>query len=176
VAVQQEMLEVNRRRETSGAPPVTMRIAIDVGDVMIGIVGDRDQMEPTSVSSSFSTLGHLVKLCGQLEAGILCTQVVIAGASGYSSRYMGKCREGDALLRVYEIFDGDSYGVRKFKEQTGGQFSQGVYALYSRDFSKAKRIFLNLVHQNGEDGGARSYLYLADRLEKIPEQEISLDA
>ena len=50
-----------------------------------------------------------------------------------------------------------------------------MYALYSRDFSQAKKIFLTLVHHNTGDGGARYYLYLADRLEKRPEEEISLD-
>ena len=38
---------------------------------------------------------------------------------------MGKSRRGDELLRVYEIFDGDPYGVRRGKETTGRQFSQG---------------------------------------------------
>ena len=48
--------------------------------------------------------------------------------------------------------------------------------MYGRDFSQAKRIFLSLVHHNTGDGGARYYLYLADRLEKRPEEEISLDS
>ena len=175
VAVQQETLEINRRREERGEPPVTLRIALDEGSVMIGVVGDETQIEPTSISSSFSAARHLVALCGQLQASILCTEKVIAGAEGYGSRYMGKLREGGALIRTYEIFDGDPYEVRKLKEQTGGQFSEGVYALYAQDFSGAKRIFLKLVHQNADDGGARYYLYLADRLEKHPETEISLD-
>ena len=176
VAVQQEVLELNRSREMTGAPPVTMQIALDEGNVMIGIVGDGERMEPTSVSSSFSVLKHLVRLCGNLQAGILCTQSVMTDARGYATRYMGKCREGNSLLRVYEIFDGDRYDVRKLKEQTGGKFSEGVYALYSRDFQKAKGIFLNLVHRNTGDGGARWYLYLTDLLEKQDECEISLDA
>lgn len=89
---------------------------------------------------------------------------------------MGKCMEGGQAIRTYEIFDGDAFEIRKVKEDTGERFSQGVYALYSRDFSQAKRIFLNLVHHNTGDGGARYYLYLADRLEKRPEDEISLDS
>ena len=106
---------------------------------------------------------------------ILCTEAVMNGARGYGSRYMGKCREGGAYIRTYEIFDGDPYDIRKVKEATGERFSQGVYALYSRDFSQAKGIFLSLVHHNTGDGGARYYLYLADQLEKRPEAEISLD-
>ena len=176
VAVRQEILEINKEREADGRSPVTMRIALDEGNVMLGVVGDEDQIEPTSISSSFSVTRHLIALCGRLEANILCTEAVIEGAEHYNSRYMGKCLEDGESIRTYEIFDGDPYEVRKVKESTGGLFSQGVYALYSRDFSQAKRIFLNLVHHNTGDGGARYYLYLADRLEKRPEEEISLDS
>ena len=176
VAVQQEILELNREREAEGRPPVEVRIALDEGDVMLGVVGDENQIEPASISASFSVARHLVALCGRLEANILCTEAVLDGARGYGSRYMGKCLERGQPVRTYEIFDGDPYDIRKVKEATGSRFSEGVYALYSRDFSKAKRIFLSLVHHNTGDGGARYYLYLADRLEKRPEEEISLDS
>ncbi len=176
VAVQQEVLEINRERELDGRPPVTVRIALDEGNVMLGVVGDENQIEPASISSSFSVAKHLVELCSRLEANILCTEAVIRSAQGYGSRYMGKCLEGNAAIRTYEIYDGDAYEIRKVKEDTGERFSQGVYALYGRDFSQAKRIFLSLVHHNTGDGGARYYLYLADRLEKRPEEEISLDS
>ena len=176
VAIQQEVLDINRERELSGRPPVVVRIALDEGSVMMGVVGDENQIEPTSISSSFSVVKHLVELCGRLEANILCTESVIDGVKGYGSRYIGKCMESGQAIRTYEIFDGDAYEIRKVKETTGGQFSQGVYALYSRDFAQAKRIFLSLVHHNTGDGGARYYLYLADRLEKRPEEEISLDS
>ena len=175
VAVRQEILEINRERELDGRPPVTMHIALDEGNVMLGVVGDEDQIEPTSISSSFSTTKHLIALCDRLEANILCTEAVIEAAKDYSSRYVGKCMEDGGVIRTYEIFDGDPYEIRKAKESTGSLLSRGVYALYSRDFSQAKKIFLTLVHHNTGDGGARYYLYLADRLEKRPEEEISLD-
>ena len=176
VAVQQEVLEINRERELDGRPPVVVRIALDEGNVMLGVVGDDNQIEPASISSSFAMTKHLVDLCSRLDANILCTEAVIHGAQDYGSRYMGKCQEGGQTIRTYEIFDGDAYETRKVKADTGERFSQGVYALYARDFSQAKRIFLNLVHHNTGDGGARYYLYLADRLEKRPEDEISLDS
>ena len=169
------MLSLNEQRAIDGLPTVTLRIALDVGEVMIGIVGDENQMEPATISSSFTTARHLIGLAGRLEAGILCTENVIAGAAGYGSRYMGKTRQGDDMLRVYEIFDGDPYGIRRGKETSGRQFSQGVFALYSHDFAAAKRIFLELVHDHPGDGGARYYLYLADRLAGQPDQEVSLE-
>ena len=175
VAVQQEVLALNEQRAMNGQPTVTLRIALDVGEVMIGIVGDENQMEPATISASFTTARQLIGLAQRLEAGILCTENVIAGAEDYGSRYMGKSRQGDEMIRVDEIFEGDPYGMRRGKATTGRQFSQGVFALYSHDFETAKRIFLELVYDHPDDGGARYYLYLADRLEKQPDQEISLE-
>jgi len=176
VTVQQEVLAINREREVDGRPPVTLRIALDEGNMMIGVVGDETQMEPTAISSTFSVARQLIELCKLLDANILCTEAVAAGAKGYGIRYMGKCADGREAIRTYEIFDGDPYDVRRVKQQTGKRFSEGVYALYSRDFATAKRIFLDMVHRNTGDGGARYYLYLADQLEKHPDREISLSA
>ena len=108
VAVQQEVMELNRERELDGRPPVVVHIALDEGNVMLGVVGDENQIEPTSISSSFSVAKHLVELCGRLEANILCTEAVIRSAEAYGSRYMGKCLEGGEAIRTYEIFDGDA--------------------------------------------------------------------
>lgn len=175
VAVQQEALAFNEQRQRDGQPTVTLRIAMDVGEVLIGIVGDETQMEPATISTCFTTARRLIGLAERVDAGILCTETVIAGAQDYGSRYLGKSRSGDETLRVYEIFDGDPYDMRRGKQMTGQRFSQGIFALYSHDFTRAKRIFLELVHDNPQDGGARYYLYLADRLEGQPEQEIVLE-
>lgn len=174
VVVQQEILSINREREMDGRPQVTLRIALDEGSMMMGIVGDENQMEPTAISSSFSVTRRLISLCNVLDANILCTEAVASSAGSYGSRYMGKCLDGGETIRTYEIFDGDPYDMRRVKALTGKQFSEGVYALYSRNFPAAKRIFLDLVHHNTGDGGARYYLYLADELEKHPDREISL--
>ncbi len=175
VAIQQEILSINEQRMIRGVPPVTLRIALDVGEVMFGIVGDESQMEPTTISSSFTIAQGLIALCSRLDAGILCTENVIAGAEQYGNRYMGKSIQGGSPVRVYEIYDGDVYSLRRDKETAGKKFAQGVFSLYSRDFVTAKRIFLELVHDNPRDGGARYYLYLADQLEKNPAAEISLE-
>ncbi len=175
VAIQQEVLALNELRGQEKLPAVSLRIALDVGDVLVGVVGDSTQLEPTIISSSFSTVRELINLCGRLEAGILCTEAVIAGAEGYGNRYLGKCWMGQTPVRVYEIFDGDPYGVRKGKESTVRQFSRGVLQLYSGDTAEAKRIFLELAHDNPGDGSVRYYLYLADRLEEHPDQPCGLN-
>lgn len=175
VAIQQRMLEMNREREAEERPRVTARIVLGEGLVILGMVGDGTQIVPTAVSAAISETRRLMELCSRLDATILCTEDVISRAEGYSSRYIGKYSAGGQLMRTYEIFNGDPYESRKFKEQTRDTFAEGVYAFYSRDYAKAKSVFLGLVRRNSGDGCARFYLYLADRMEKDDRTEPSLD-
>lgn len=168
VAIQQEVLSFNDLRVSDGLPAVTLRIALDKGNVMLGIVGDTAKMEPTTISSSLSTAQELIDLCNRLKAGILCTEAIISERQEYGNRYMGKCVVGDRPVRVYEVFDGDEFGVRRGKAASMKEFSQGVYDLYSGDAAGAKHRFLQLAHDYPADGGARYYLYLADKLEHDP--------
>ena len=168
VAVRQALLEMNAQRETQGLGPVKLRVALDYGPVLLGIVGDEDRVVPTIVSDSLNTARRLVALAPSLDANILCTALVANAASEYAMRYIGKCREDSRELRVYEIYDGDNFETRQAKESSRAVFSAGIYAFYSGDFSQAKRQFMEIARRPGEDGVALHYLYLADRYEKQP--------
>ena len=176
VAIQQEVLSFNELRAADRLPAVTLRIALDKGNVMLGIVGDTSQMEPTTISSSLSAAQEMIDLCNRLKAGILCTEAIISDRQDYGSRYMGKCIVGDRPIRVYEVFDGDEFSIRKGKAASLEEFSQGVYDLHSGDAAGAKHCFLQLAHDYPMDGGARYYLYLADRLEHDPTLPCILNA
>ena len=168
VAIQQEVLSFNELRTQDRLPAVTLRIAMDRGSVMLGIVGDASKLEPTIISSSLSTARSLLALCERLRAGILCTESVISERQEYNNRYMGKCLMGGKTIRLYEVFDGDEFSVRRGKEGSLAAFTQGVYDLYGGSVAAAKRTFLNLARSYPLDGGVRYYLYLADRLEHDP--------
>ncbi len=168
VAIQQEVLSFNEQRLQENLPKVTLRIALDKGNVMLGIVGDTAQMEPTTISSSLSTARELIDLGNRLGAGILCTEAIITEGQENGSRYIGKCLVGDRSVRIYEVFDGDEFPVRRGKAASVREFTQGVYDLYSGSAADAKRTFLQLAHNYPQDGGIRYYLYLADRLEHDP--------
>ena len=175
VAIRQEVTSLNRERAKNGESLVAFRIALDDGDVMMGIVGDENRMVPTAISASLNTAKRLVSLCSKLDANILCTESVAAIAKDYNSRYVGKSRDGENMIRVYEIFDGDNYNVRLAKEASVQRFSEGILTFYSRDFSAAKRIFIDIARQNSDDGAAKFYLYLSDKFERELPDDISLD-
>ena len=164
VAVRQEVLALNQQRAQDALPTVKLRIAADTGGVIFGIVGDQSHLEPSTISDSFATLSELIEICEKAEANILCTESIVSGVEGYGSRYIGRCFAGHRPIRVYEVFDGDPYEVRKGKEVGLRRFSEGVLSLYSGEIIQAKRTFLDLVRDTPQDGCARYYLYLADKL------------
>ena len=51
VAMGQEALALNERRVMDGLPAVTLRTALDMGSVVIGIVGDGTHLEQTTIFS-----------------------------------------------------------------------------------------------------------------------------
>jgi len=174
VEIRQGIVALNREREGRGAQPVAFCVAIDKGNVMMGIVGDDSRMVPTAVSPGLTTARMLARLCRMLDTNILCTMGVADEAGSYFVRYIGMTEDGSEPFRVYEIVDGDEYSMMSEKEETRQQFSKGVYTLYSRDFSAAKRIFMDIARRHREDGVARYYLYLADKCEKDPAEEVLL--
>ena len=175
VAVQQEIISINRAREQRGQSPVALHITLDSGEVMLGVVGDETRIQATAVSSSFNTARMLDALFTQFDANILCTERMERWIDGYGSRYIGKTHDGAELIRVYEIYDGDPYEIRQGKAETEQSFAEGVYSLYGGDYTAAKCIFMEIVRRNSGDGAARYYLYLADRFEKESSGEVCLD-
>jgi hypothetical protein len=169
VAVRQDILAFNRERAENEGTQVELYAAIDQGEVMMGVVGDEGRLAPAAVATCLDSARYLADLAQRLDAGILCTTEIAHEAEAYSQRYIGKCAGKDIRAggqRVYEIFDGDALETRAVKEKTRAQFAEGVYGLYARDFSGAKRIFMDIIRLNTSDGVSRFYLFLADRLEK----------
>lgn len=145
-----------------------LRIGIDSGKVMLGLVGDERRITPTIVSGALSGAQRLADAAKLLEAGILCTETVANEIEGYSVRYIGKCGNDGKSARVCEIFDGDAYDLRKEKKRLQRDFNEALLMFYAGRYTQAKRMFLNIVRQCPGDGINRYYLYQSDRFEIDP--------
>ena len=174
VEIRQGIMALNRERKALGLPQATLRVAIAKGNVMMGVVGDDSRMSPTAVSSCLSTARMLVQLSQTLDVNILCTMEVAEETEGYFVRYIGKRLDGGTPIRVYEITDGDEQEVRVGKEKTRRTFSDGVYLVYGREFTAAKRQFMDIAHICADDGVSRYYLYLSDKMETDGTGEVYL--
>lgn len=176
VAISQAALAINEEAKSIGGQPVKLRVALDMGELTLGVVGNDELLMPAALSTSIARIEALLALCDCLDASILCTDSVSQGTKAYGSRYMGKCCVDGTEVRVSEIYDGDAYELRKNKSASARRFAEGVSLLYTGGVEQAKRVFLELVHETPDDGGARYYLYLADRIERVPDTVCELNA
>ena len=174
VEMQQEMLAFGGDSDKDGESGVDFRIAIDKGGIAAGSVGGDSYAVPAVVSQSLDTAQFLVRLSEKLGTNILCTMSVSEAVQDQNVRYIGKARNKDEVMRVYEVFDGDSPRCREHKEKTRNKFSEGVLTLYTRDFAKAKQIFKEIEKESDCDTVAKRYLYMAEGYEKKPPEEIVL--
>jgi class 3 adenylate cyclase len=145
-----------------------LRIGIDSGMVMLGLVGDEHRITPTIVSGALSGAQKLADAARLLEAGILCTEAVANETEGYSIRYIGKCGGYGSRARACEVFDGDEYDLRKEKKRLQRDFNEALLTFYAGRYPQAKRMFLNIVRQCPGDGANRYYLYQSDKFEMEP--------
>lgn len=176
VSIRQEALAINEEHRRRGLPEMKLQATLDVGELMAGVVGSSTRMQVVALSSSLNRARMLSKLFEQLDANVLCTEKVAMQAEGFHSRYIGKLCGSSEEVRVYELYEGDESALRTEKEEHARLFAEGVYLFYAGNYSKAKRIFMNIVRVTPKDGVARHYLYLADRFEKEPPEKAGLDS
>ncbi|MDR0936798.1 MAG: hypothetical protein LBM98_08970 [Oscillospiraceae bacterium] len=145
-----------------------IRVGIDYGLVLLGVVGDERRQTPTIVSAAADNSRELSQTAKLLNVGILCGEAVANLAEGYNSRYIGKRGDKPGPARVYEFYDGAPPALSEQFKRLTADFNRGILLFYSANYSAAKRVFLDIVKQCPEDSVNRYYLYKTDKFERNP--------
>ena len=168
VQISTELNQLNRERRERGDNTVDVYIALDRGNVMLGIIGDDARMIPTAISASLTTARMLNRLGRKTDTRILCTENMVSEFAHYHSRYVGKTSDGMRLIRLYEVYDGDRAAVITSKDSSLTKFEDGIFAFYGRNFAEAREIFMDILKHHSSDGMARQYLYMSDVYTRVP--------
>ncbi len=146
-----------------GARKVDVRLVLTVGDVMLGIVGDRVRLSPTAISDVIEEAESIMGIAEPSNLYICCTEAVMGSISGYRSRYIGLFETGHGMRRLYDLYDGDPFENVKHKQMCAGYFDQAVEAFYRKDFALAKSLFMEVVKISLSDKTSVNYMYYADQ-------------
>lgn len=169
LAIREAADAVNKERELAGRAPVHLHIAMDFGLVQMGIVGDELHMVPAAVSLCLEKNEKMLRICKELDAGILFTEAMTSCVEDCNFRYVGNFTSGEETERLYELYDGDSYLVAQRKRDTQEEFDQAIQQFYDRKYAAAKAILLHLARTgSSRDGSVCYYLNKADRYEQDP--------
>lgn len=169
LAIKEAADAVNKERELALRAPVRLCIAMDFGLVQMGIVGDELHMVPSAVSLCLEKNEQMLRICKELDAGILFTETMASCADDCNFRYVGNFVSGNGVERLYELYEGDSYLVAQRKKDTQEEFEQAIGQFYQKNFAAAKGMLLQLARTgSSRDGSVCYYLNKADLYEQYP--------
>lgn len=145
-------------------------IAISYGEVMLGTVGSDERMDTISVSEQNNICGYLSENAAKYYSHILLTASAVSKIADFEKKYSSRCvgyiyiTAINQTEKLYDVYEGDSYEVRRLKDQTKDIFEQGINYFCTRDFDRARTCFVDVLKVFNHDNAAREYLYRCNQL------------
>lgn len=160
-----DLREYNRNQVPLGKPEISVGIGIHTGDLMLGILGERERMQGTVIADSVNFASRLETLSKQMGASLLISGTTLDGiesSDGYLKRYMGRIRvlgKTDAVP-VYELLNGLSEEEIEAKLRSKAQLSEAIAAFEAGKLEDARNVFQSLEKE--AVNSSISHLYLSN--------------
>lgn len=144
-----------------GKEPINFGISLNVGNCVVGIVGEKKQKQ-------FSVVSDVVNLCSRIESlnKLFGTRVLMTKAfmseleNDASFRYVGTINFDDltSTIPLFESLDAYSNSKKLLMTKTLQDFESGVRYYEKNDFNKAKQYFANCIKTDKTDLLCKFYL------------------
>jgi len=162
IGMQRAVDEFNEQRHKEGLPPIRIGVGLHTGDLMLGIIGNRERMQGSVVSDAVNLAARLEGLTRIYGSSITLSEPTLKRLKGnhYKHRFVDKVQvKGKTeTVSVHEVFDGGPLSTSQVKERTKSDFENGLVSYYDRKFSEASVSFDRVLQQDPEDKAARIYL------------------
>src|SRR5690606_12201922 len=123
--------EFNRIRAAENKSIIQIGIGMHTGPLIMGITGDKDRLDATTISDTVNTASRLESLTKYYKAGIILSDATlkqIDDSSKFHLRYLGlvQVKGKHSHFGIHECFSGnDEYLIDK-RLQTMDLFNEGI--------------------------------------------------
>ena len=169
VAMHKRLIEYNTHRANSGYPPISIGIAVNMGKLMLGTLGEQERMDGSVISDTVNLCSRLENLTRHYGSGILTTGrtlKALAARDRFPSRFVDRIRvrgRHEAVL-VFEVLDGETDVQKERRMSYREQLAHAQRAYFSRQFEEAHGIVTGLQRGNPEDHVLDIYRARCERL------------
>ena len=138
--------EFNALQKTKNLPPIKMGIGMHTGPLIMGITGDKDRLDATTISDTVNTASRIESLTKYYKASILLSEITlqqIQHPGNFHLRYLGKVqvKGKQSSIGIHECFSSDSEDQVNKKEKTLSSFNEGMYHYLNKSFANAIKCF-----------------------------------
>ena len=151
-----------RKNKEYYTSPIKIRIGINTGHLMLGIIGEYGRMDGTVISDAVNLASRMEGLAKMYGASL-----VISGHTFYRLkkplRY--SIRELDLVavkgksqpVSVFEVLEGDNSEAMRKKKATKKHFEKGVFLYRDKHFHRTLQIMQEILRDNPTDKAAQLY-------------------
>ena len=163
IEMQRSIREFNILQKEKNFPFIRMGIGMHTGPLIMGITGDKDRLDATTISDTVNTASRIESLTKYYKAGIILSEFTlqqIAYPAIFHLRYLGKVqvKGKQSSVGIHECFSGDSEDQVNKKERTLLFFNEGIQHYLNRSFANAIKCFEYVTGINPEDYTAQFFL------------------
>lgn len=163
IAMQKEVQEFNKIRKANNQLPIKIGVGMHTGPLIMGITGDEDRMDATTISDTVNTASRLESLTKHYKGKIIISEATleqIHQPENFHLRNLGRVQlKGKiAPTSIYECFSGDAPGEFQKKLETLSLFNEGMDNYLNQSIEKAADAFSQVLLINPEDLTAKYFL------------------
>jgi class 3 adenylate cyclase len=159
VEMQIEVQQFNREQQLKNEPEIQIGVGMHTGPLIMGITGDNDRMDATTISDTVNTSSRLESLTKYYKAGILLSDATlqqIVDPKTFYLRHLGLVQLKGKLepIRVYECFNGNPQQELQNKMASLAIFNKGMFHYLNKSFEEAAKAFQEVAELDPDDSTA----------------------
>ena len=163
IEMQKGVEEFNLIRESDGQMPIQIGVGMHTGPLIMGITGDADRLDATTISDTVNTASRLESLTKYYKTSIILSDVCleqITHKEKFHLRYIGlvQLKGKQQSIKIHECFSGNTEEDIFKKQKTLSTFNEGMDNYLNSSFGTAVKAFLSVAEVHPEDRTADFFL------------------
>lgn len=163
IEMQKKVVEFNAERNENGQQPIQIGVGMHTGPLIMGITGDADRLDATTISDTVNTASRLESLTKLYKTGIILSEASleqIIQKEKFHLRSLGlvQLKGKQNHINIHECFSGNTEEDIFKKQKTLSTFNQGMYNYLNSSFGAAEQAFLSVAAVHPEDRTAEFFL------------------
>lgn len=168
IDMQKEVAKLNEIREANNEMPIKIGVGMHTGPLIMGITGDADRMDATTISDTVNTASRLESLTKHYKASIILSDACalqIIEKEKFHLRYLGlvQLKGKNESLQIHECFSDHTGEEINKKKSTLSAFNEGINQYLNSAFNSAVNTFQSISELDPEDHTAAFFLETAKK-------------
>ena len=142
IDMQNELGELNLQRALHSLSPIQIGIGMHTGPLIMGITGDKERMDATTISDTVNTASRLESLTKHYKTRIILSDACVEQLSNkgeFQLRYLGlvQLKGKQKAIHIFECFSAFPVEEVKKKQRSLPVFQEAIDNYLKRSFSSA---------------------------------------